>query len=675
MRYLCFPKKRLLHMNKLKNTLLANVGALLCNLALVYVCYTLCRLVFLLVNWKTFGGQMDAAYLLDLFGAGLIFDTTAILYSNVLFILLFLFPLHWKERKGFYRVVRRLFVFINTVCLFANLADSVYFQFTGKRTTMSVFQEFANEGGGNFFSILWSESLPYWYLGVLTVLFAWLLHKLFREPGNYPVRRLTPYYIIQTLALLLAVPFTVFGMRGGMTMATRPITISNANQYVNRPLDAGIVLNTPFAIFRTLDKKPFVVPDYLEADRLEEIFSPIHRPDSVETFRPMNVVVFILESFGKQNFGSLNPTLDEGNYRGYTPFLDSLLQEGLTFEYSYSNGRKSIDGMPSVLSSIPSFVEPFFLTPASLNDVSSIAGELRKHKGYYTAFFHGAMNGSMGFEAFSRTAGFQDYFGRTEYNQDPNYKGDADFDGTWAIWDEEFLQFYCDKMADFPQPFVTSVFTATSHPPFALPERYKGKYRDDGNPFYACVTYTDNAMRLFFEKARKQPWFKNTLFVITADHIGGNSRPEYVTALGYYSIPIIFYAPGLPELRGYDRERVVDQIDIMPTVLGILGYDRPYVAFGQDVLHTPQEETFAVNYVPAGGVYQLVKGDYLIQFDGHQVLKAYRYRTDKLLQHDVKEEMPKEQLAELENQLKAVIQQYMLRMKNNDLIYREEPRP
>ena len=506
---------------------------------------------------------------------------------------------------------------------------------------------------------------------LLTIAFFVLLYKLFRTPQPLQVTHKWAYYIVQTVLLLLVAPFSVFGMRGGMTTATRPITISNANQYINRPLDAGIVLNTPFSIFRTFGKKPFVVPNYMGQEEADQLYSSLHLPiDSVQ-FKPMNVVVLILESFSKQHSGALNPDLDNGNYKGYTPFIDSLLSKSLTFEYSYSNGRKSIDGMPSILSSIPSFVEPFFLTTASLNELSGIAGELSRHKGYHSAFFHGAMNGSMGFQAFARATGFQEYYGRTEYNEDPNYHGDADFDGTWAIWDEEFLQFYCDRMTEFKQPFVTSVFTASSHPPFPMPDRYKGKFPKGDNPLFEVVGYTDHALKLFFEKAEKQPWFQNTLFVITADHTGGNQRPAYLTDLGYYSVPIIFYAPGMPELKGLDRNKVVNQIDIMPTVLGILGYDRPYRAFGQDALRTLEAEKFAVNYIPAGGIYQFIEGDYLIQFDGKEILKAYLYRTDKLLENDVKTKMPQDLLNKLKQRLAAVVQQYMQGMNSNNLVYRE----
>lgn len=654
-----------------KRTLFSNVGSLAWNLLLVYVCYFICRLTFLLTNWAIFGDQFEWGYMFRLFAAGTIFDTTAILYSNALFIVLFLFPFHWKERSVFYRVVRWVFVAVNTFFLISNLVDCVYFRFSGRRTTMSVFQEFSHEAGGNMTSIFLKEFAVNWYLVVLAVALGILLYKLFRSPRPLPLHGPKwSYYVVQTVSLLVMAPFVVFGMRGGMTAATRPITISNANQYADRPVDACLVLNTPFSLFRTLGKKAFIVPQYLSEEEAVRVYSPLHTPADSIQFRPMNVVVLIVESFSKEFVGSFNTHLDNGTYKGYTPFLDSLLTKGLTFQYSYSNGRKSIDGMPSVLSSIPSFVEPFFLTPASLNNVSSLAREL-KHKGYYSAFFHGAMNGSMGFQAFANSVGFDSYWGRTEYNEDPKYHGDDDFDGTWAIWDEEFLQFFCDRMTEFKQPFVTSVFTATSHNPYALPERYKNVFPKGTHPIHECIGYTDNALHHFFATASKQPWYNNTLFVITADHASMNEHPEYVTDLGAFTVPILFYAPGMPELQGKDTETVVEQIDIMPTVLGILGYDRPYIGFGQDILHTPKEDKFAVNYISGSGIYQLVKGDYLIQFDGEQVIHAYRFRTDVLMKDDVKDSMPQEVRKEMETQLKSIIQQYMQRMNNNELVYRE----
>ena len=132
----------------MKKNLFSNVLTLSWNLLLVYLCYTLCRLIFLCVNWEMFNDHLTFVYGLSLLGAGIIFDTTAILYSNALFLLLFLFPLHWKENIRFYKITRILFTTVNSLFLISNLADCVYFRFTGRRTTMSVLQEFSHEGEG-----------------------------------------------------------------------------------------------------------------------------------------------------------------------------------------------------------------------------------------------------------------------------------------------------------------------------------------------------------------------------------------------------------------------------------------------------------------------------------------------------------------------------------------------
>lgn len=627
--------------------------ALVLNMLLVYVLFMLTRLVFVWCNTNLYADHLSAGYLLHLCVAGLRFDTTAILYLNCWLILGFLFPLHWKESSDrYYQVLRWLFVIVNTIGLVANLCDCAYFPFTGRRTTWNVLQEFGGES--NFLTIIWHECLPYWYLFPLAFVLIWLLYKGFVAPTSHKVQHWVLYYVGQTLSLALAVGLTIGGMRGGFTTAVRPITLSNANQYVEHSIDAGIVLNTPFSIMRTIGKKAFVEKEYMPMAEAEQIYSPLHVPaDSVE-FEPRNVVVFILESFSKQSM-----------VRGRMPFVDSLAHVGRSFEYSFASGRKSIDGMPSVLSSIPSFVEPFFLTPASLNELSGIAGELTRNKGYRSAFFHGAENGSMGFQAFATAIGFEKYYGRTEYNQDPNYHGDADFDGTWAIWDEEFLQFFCDRMNEMEQPFVTSVFTATSHPPYAIPERYKEMFPPTQPRIFAGISYTDHAIRLFFEKASQQPWFQNTIFVLTADHTSESIDPEFLTDLGMFKVPIVFYAPGMPELSGVDSTRIVSQIDIMPTLMGLLGYDQPYVAFGQDVLGSEPEETFAVNYLSTSGYYQLMYGDWMLQFDGDTLVHAYRFKEDVLQEHDLKEQCPEE----CKHLLQSLIQQYMYRMNHNQLTY------
>ena len=293
--------------------------------------------------------------------------------------------------------------------------------------------------------------------------------------------------------------------------------------------------------------------------------------------------------------------------------------------------------------------------------MTSIAGEL-DNKGYYTAFFHGAPNGSMGFQAFARTVGFKDYYGLDEYSQAAGHDADKDFDGTWAIWDEPFMQYYCEEMSTFKEPFMTSIFTASSHHPYVIPDEYKQTFHEGTLPIHKCIRYTDNALRKFFEKAKKQKWFNNTLFVITADHTNQSCHESYQNDLGVFKVPIIFYAPGDTTLTGMRNDIIAQQIDIMPTVLGYLGYDKPYVAFGCDLLSTPPQQTFAVNY--ANDIYQYVKGEYLLQFDGNGTRAVYNFKSDPLLKHNL---VGKVDCSSMELELKAIIQQYMQRMNENRL--------
>ena len=647
------------------------IMALSWNMVVAYLVFTVCRVAFLLCNWSLYAGTLTLGHGLGLMGAGLIFDTTALIYLNVPIIVMFLLPLHRKERAGYYRVARWLYVISNSIGAYSNLMDCVYFAFTGKRTTTSVFAEFGNEGAGEMLKIFGGQFLSHWYLVLLAAVLTWLLWKLFR-PCPTHVKKPMPlsrYYTIQGLPMLLAIPLCVGAIRGGFTKSTRPITISNANQYVNRPAETGIVLNTPFSIFRTIKKTPFVVPNYMSDREAQSLYTPLHQPADGVAFTPRNVVVLILESYSKQHIGFYNKTLRNGTYQGFTPFLDSLITAGaMTYKYSYANGRKSIEGMPSVLSSLPNFVEPLFLTPASLNTMSGLARELGENKGYTTAFFHGAQNSSMGFHAFARATGFQRYYGRTEFNADPNFHGDDDFDGTWAIWDEEFFQFFAEQMSTMKEPFMTALFSASSHDPFAIPEKYSGRFPQGDRPLQECVAYTDYALKRFFEAASRQPWFENTLFVITADHTSQHIDPFYCTTLGNYCVPIILYAPGDTSLHGYDEEQIVEQIDIMPTVLNYLHYDKPYIAFGRDILNGRADEGFALHWLPESSSYEYLWGDYALHFDGKVVTSAYAFRTDSTFSHNVLGTMPPATRNRMERHMKSFIQQYMQRMTTDRLV-------
>lgn len=643
--------------------LLFPLVAVLVNLAIAYVVYFVARVTFLAENWNTFASNLSWSHCFELLKGGLVFDTTAILYTNALWVVMMLLPVSRKENPIYQKVCRWLFLVVNTLAFVINLADSVYFQYTMRRTTTTVFNEFSEEN--NLGNIFLQEALHHWYFFLLTAVVVYGMAKFYAQPRlNYRQIDARRYAVVTSLSLLAFVPFCIAGMRGGWTRDTRPITISNANNYCDRPTEAGIVLNTPFSLIRTIGKNLFEVPDYFaDAQDLEAVYTPVHQPIPHQPSPTIqkNVVVIILESFSKEYIGAFNRHLEGGNYKGYTPFVDSLIQHSLTFRHSYGNGRKSIDAMPSILSSIPMFVEPFFLSPYSNNAVSGLADCLNG-KGYETAFFHGAERGSMGFMAFARATKFQKYFGREDFVADQRTQGDKAYDGWWGISDEPFLQYMNLKLSETRQPFMATVFTLSSHHPFRVPEPYKDTFKEEEMPIHKVIRYADHALRKFFASARRELWFQNTIFIITADHTNMSNYAKYKTDLGGFCVPIIFYDPS-GEMGNGMQDAIAQQTDIMPTILEYLGYDKPYLSFGKDLLNTPAEDTWAVNYL--NGIYQYVKNGCVLQLDGTKTTAVYSLE-DSLMQRNLVGKVP--QQAQMERELKAIIQQYMERMTQNRLI-------
>ena len=618
------------------------------------VLYTISRLFFYWVNIDLYP-SVSANHLLEMLFGGMRFDLTALLYLNALYLLLVLLPLPTAIRNHttYISMAKWSFWLPNILGFIVNCMDIVYVRFTDRRTTCTVFTEFQNDG--NLASIIGQSMVQYWYVTLFGVALIALLVLCTRKQWQALTPRTTwVYYVAESLLMVVTIYFVVIGIRGGFGKYTRPITISNALQYTNTPQETAILLNTPFSLMKSLENTTYQHPHYFSNEQAEQIFSPIHTDEieANERLGSTNVVVIILESFSKEYIGFYNQHI--AGYEGYTPFLDSLLAHSVTYTHSFASGRKSIDAMPSVLSSIPMLIEPYIVTPYSTNAVSSLADVLRK-EGYATAFFHGAPNGSMGFQAYARSAGFERYYGMNEYD------GIEAFDGTWAIWDEEFLQYYARTMSDIPQPFMTSVFTASSHHPFRVPERYEGVFPKGTMPIHQCVGYTDHALRAFFHYAQQQDWYQNTLFVLTADHTNQVSLPQYANAKGLFEVPIAFYSPRWNQ--GYlHTQGAVSQTDIMPSVLAYLGYTKPYFAFGENALTQEKQHPWAVCYNHP--VYQLFSDSLLLQFDGTALRAVYNYQNDPTLQHNIATTTDTQPLL---TYLRAYIQQYIYRLTTNQL--------
>lgn len=619
------------------------------RIGFVYLTYSVVRLLFYILNFSHFS-DLSIFELLKIFFFGLRFDSVSIIAINGLFILLSLIPYNERFGRIYHQILLYIFVVFNSIGMAANMVDCGYFRFTFSRSTFDLFNVL--KLGDDFSTLLWQYVIDFWYLFLIWIGFIASYLYVFKKT-NYIIistgegKKIKRNSIITQISIALAIIFIGFiGIRGGGQL--RPIGIVTAGNYTSSK-HLALVLNTPFTIIKTIGKPGLSEVEYFNNTIAQSYFSSLKKP-SGNPIKKDNVIIIILESFSKEYIGSLN------NNKGYTPFLDSLIGESLVFENSFANGKRSIEGIPAILSGIPSLMNEAYITSVySGNSIESVAS-LLKTKGYTSSFFHGGTNGTMGFDNFVNMAGFDNYYGRTEYDNE------NDFDGKWGIYDEPFLQFYANKLSTTPQPFISSVFTLSSHHPYKIPEKYKDSFISGTLKIHKSISYTDMALRKFFATASKSNWFDSTLFIITADHTSESEFPEYQSRYGMYKIPLFFYKHN-SNLKG-KSEIVAQQTDILPTILDYLGYDSPYICFGNNLLDSTNSCHFAINYTDE--VYQIISGDYSLLFDGSSAIALYNIKDDLLMKTNLLEKQNAVK-SKLLNMIKAIIQNYNHRMIRNKL--------
>ena len=645
------------------------------RILLLYVALALCRVVFAVSNHALLGTAADGEWW-QLVCGSLKFDTVSILYFNALYILMALVPLHLRERGWWQTAMFWYYAVVNAVTVAMNMADVIYFRYTQKRFTADEIFFADNDNSLQLVLKFAAENWPVVLAGAAIIALTVWGYRRRTQPevlfaGAW-------YYITSTVMLVAGAALTIGGIRGGFTKMTRPITLSNATLYTADNNRATLILSNPFCVLRTLGSASAIRYErYFDEATLDAIYSPIHRPhrlaadstavaadtlhvavDTTATaagsMRGRNIVVFIMESFSAEHSALLRPDLyEDKEQKGYTPFLDSLMRSGYTFRRMYANGKRSIQALPAVWSSIPSFKTPFVLMPQSLAPTYPLPAILAD-EGYRTMFFCGSDRGSMGFGAYANAAGIAEAYSREDYEK---AHGRGDFDGYWGIWDEEFMQYMGEVLGKAQQPFFASMFTLSSHHPFVIPRRYEGRFPDGLTKNHRCVAYVDNAFRLFCERYGGEEWFRNTLFVFVADHVSSEKFSEaFRHSPADYQIFGFMYAPG-SRLQG-EYTSVASQIDLMPTLLGLLGYDRPYFAFGRDVFNEPTATPVAVNY--DNNIYQAITDNRLVRFDEKSVRGIYS-TDDVRLEHNLAGQEPAEAV---ERYLKALIQSYYTHVEN-----------
>ena len=596
--------------------------------------------------------QLDLGQALALYFKGMRFDLPIVFGINILTIVFYCLPsriIYNEKLQGFVDIV---YIITNAVAIFLNFLDIVCFHFFGKHLTMDFIKVLFHSDEVSF-GVVRQVFFDYWYLLVIFILFVLIIIVVAQHTKlQKPQKEGKPHWQLrQTISLVVMLLLTVIAGHGGIQ--AKPISVETAMEYTD-PQNAPILLNTPFCLITTHET------ELKERDgQYESLFTPIHynlkanrfiESDSLSVDSiPSNVVVIILKNIGQEMVGYYS----RDRRSSLTPFLDSLLTQSLTFN-GMSNSRRSLEVLPAILASIPSMMEyDFVRSPYADNDFDAYCKHLQKH-GYNTIFMHGGKNGMLGFDEFSRRAGFSKYFGRTEYGDD------SDYDGQWGIYDGPFLQYAAKTLNRVDKPFATAIYTLSSRYPYTVPKEFVLPEESYFWTGFKTVYYVDHSLKDFFTTVSQMPWFENTLFVITADYSNNEHfQPEYSNVWGMYSIPIAFYYP--KKIKPLKNEEIAQQIDLGPSILSALEVNDTLFSFGRNLFDTLSEPSFVSYY---NLTYQYCDGTYLVQSDGENPFGIFKPVSDSLLSDNLVDRL---QCPDVYDKLYKFLQEYNSRMINNKL--------
>jgi phosphoglycerol transferase MdoB-like AlkP superfamily enzyme len=540
----------------------------------------------------------------------------------------------------------------NSIAFFFQIGDTVFFPFVYKRSTGDIFKFLGLGGGDDTTDVMPTVIKDYWFMILIWFLLIAFTYLMYTSAGKKKIKTTVteqkhPVTSFTIASYIVFIGLLLIGLRGGWQL--KPMSTLDAIDYAP-PHDIPLVMNSPYSIINTYFR-PVLVDNTLLPDA-KKYYTTSHSP-SKGNFRKLNVITIILESMSKEYIGALN-----NKHHTHTPFLDSLISQSLVFDNAFSNGKKSVEGIPAVVASLPSWMNTAFITSPYAADSCTGLATLLDKQGYTTAFFHGGHNGSMGFDKFCEKGGFRYYYGMKEYNNN------ADYDGNWGIWDEPYFQYFARNLDTLHQPFYAAIFSISSHHPFSIPQKYKNRFvqKEGEMPMLKCIEYTDLSLKEFFQTASQMPWYDSTLFVLVADHAGPSEDIYYSSRLGMYEIPIIYYMPH-SNLKGISHI-TTQQIDIMPSVLDYLHYPQSYFSFGTSVFDSNAKiNHYAINYL--NDVYQIEKNPWCLQMVDTEVTALYNYQKDSLLRNNLINKSLKVEDT-LSTILKAVKQTY-----NHAVIYNQ----
>lgn len=524
-----------------------------------------------------------------IFPIGLRMDLILICYLLLLPVLLIvLLPEKWILKLQ--RFLNGYFIFFLAALLFFELAtpDFIFEYDTRPNKLFLDYLIYPKEVLGTLFKG-YLASIVITFVALGTFVFALVKYRknLFSvQASSYKIRLL--YFPVIAFALF-------FGARSSLT-SRRPINASNAVFSVDQ-LTNCLALNSfytvAFAAYSMKNESNYEkmygkmdasealsrVKKYMDAapEEFADAASTLHiqkADNAVE--KPYNIVIILEESLGAEYVGSLGGL-------PLTPEFDKLAKEGMLYTKMYSTGTRSVRGIEAVVSGfLPSPSESVVKLPNSQENFYTIAS-LLKRKGYDTSFLYGGLANFDNMGSFFNGNGFDKIIDEDDYD-----KAKSKFHGTWGWSDEDLMAKANEYFKSLgSRPFVSVVFSSSNHDPFEFPDGRIKLFDKKKNTVNNAIRYADYSIGKFFEMAKKESYYKNTIFVVIADH---NTRTygKHLVPIHKFHIPALIIGPGIPVGK---YEKLCSQIDIQPTVLGKLGIATETPMPGRNLFMLPEAAT------------------------------------------------------------------------------------
>ena len=539
-----------------------------------------------------------------------------------------------------------------TVCFFACAADIPFFCAFAQRLDVSGIAQ-----GSSLFVVVdmiitEPSYLLYFFVFLVVAVGWWLLGRSIyrRVLKQHLDSRIGAGWTVGIFVLLFLALFT--GMRGHLT--DRPPLRVEHSVFCNNPFLNQIGLNPVFTFVQSVESKhadrkhPLQL---IDSDIAQEVFDSreaLPADDTTVSRLPegTHVVLVIMESMatGKTCLGAPDASL--------TPHLDSVMAAGLTFTRIFSAGIHTFNGIYSTLYGHPAILERHTMHDATVPLVCGLPQYLRA-AGYSTAYFMPHQGYFDGMESFLYSNGYGRVFEQGSYPRE-------EWINSFGIPDHLLFRHALDYINQVSRkgPSFTTIMTCSDHPPYALPQDIPFHPKTDDID-QQIVEYADWSIGWFLSEVSKKPWFENTLFVFVADH-GAYDAPIYDLPISRNLIPLVFYSPG--RIAPAFTDRLALQIDVAPTVLGLLGVDYGNTMIGIDVIHHRRPYAF----FGSGKMIGATDGEllYIYRHESRTTtLHDYQHRSTA----DISDQMP-ERKSEMERYALGMVQKsyQMLRDKTTD---------